>query len=69
MVRHHGGVPYLKIPQDKDTDDLNVPRNSTAECFDFIIKDLDDAIALLPERILSLLSGLWKDRRCLCAGL
>lgn len=51
MVRHHGGVPYLKVPQDKDVDDLFVPRNSTAECFEFIVKDLDDAIALLPERI------------------
>lgn len=52
MVKYHGGVPYVKVPQDKDADDLNVPRNSTAECFDFIIKDLDDAIALLPEHIL-----------------
>ncbi|RPD39546.1 RagB/SusD family nutrient uptake outer membrane protein [Chitinophaga barathri] len=51
MVRHHGGVPYVKVPQDKDTDDLYVPRNSTAECFEFILKDLDDAIALLPARI------------------
>jgi hypothetical protein len=53
MVKYHGGVPYVKVPQDKDADDLNVPRNSTAECFDFIIKDLDDAIALLPEQILA----------------
>lgn len=49
MVIHHGGVPYLKVPQDRYTDDLYIPRNSTAECFDLIIKDIDDAIALLPE--------------------
>lgn len=48
MVVHHGGVPYLKVPQNKDTDDLYIPRNTTAECFDLIIKDIDDAIALLP---------------------
>ena len=33
MVLHHGGVPYLKVPQDKDKDDLYVKRNSTPECF------------------------------------
>lgn len=49
MVMYHGGVPYLKVPQDRFTDDLYIPRNSTAECFDLIIKDIDDAIALLPE--------------------
>lgn len=49
MVMYHGGVPYLKIPQNRETDDLYIPRNTTAECFDLIIKDLDDAIALLPE--------------------
>lgn len=51
MVRYHGGVPYITVPQNKDTDDLYVKRNSTAECFDFIIKDLDEAISLLPEQI------------------
>lgn len=50
MVRTYGGVPYIKIPQDRYTDDLNVPRNSTAECFDFINEDLDKAISLLPAR-------------------
>lgn len=51
MVRYHGGVPYITVPQNKDTDDLYVKRNSTAECFDFIIKDLDESISLLPEQI------------------
>ena len=50
MVIHHGGVPYLKVPQDKDKDDLMVKRNSTAECFQFMVEDLDHAIALLPAK-------------------
>lgn len=45
----HGGIPYITYVQQQGVDDLNVKRNSTAECFDFIIKDLDYAIANLPE--------------------
>lgn len=52
MVKHHGGIPYIKEPQDRYEDDLFVPRNTTAESFQFIIEDLDQAIALLPQRIL-----------------
>lgn len=43
-VFQHGGVPIIKHPQTVD-EDLFVSRNSTAECFDFIIEDLDLAIA------------------------
>ena len=50
MVVYHGGMPYITKAQDKDKDDLYVTRTSTAECFDLIIKDLDDAIALLPAK-------------------
>ncbi len=46
-VKYHGGVPIIKTPQ-KLTDDLMVSRNTTAECFDFIIEDLDNAISMLP---------------------
>ena len=53
MVIYHGGVPYITVPQDKDEDDLYVSRNSTSECFNFIEKDLDDAIPLLPKHVLS----------------
>lgn len=52
MVSTYGGVPYIKIPQDRYADDLDVPRNSTKECFEFIAKDLDQAITLLPKKIL-----------------
>ena len=47
MVRLHGGVPIIKEPQLLE-DDLNVKRNSTAECFEFILSDLDEAAKLLP---------------------
>ena len=50
MVMYHGGVPYITIPQNKDKDDLYVKRNSTAECFDMMIADLDKAISMLPEK-------------------
>lgn len=50
MVRHHGGVPYIKVPQNKDTDDLYVKRNSTKECFQYMVEDLDRAISLLPAK-------------------
>jgi hypothetical protein len=48
-VYHHGGVPIITTPQEL-SDELNVSRNSTAECFDFILKDLDEAIAALPPK-------------------
>lgn len=49
MVYYHGGVPIIEIPQEL-TDDLKVKRNSTAECFNFIIKDLDEAAKVLPAK-------------------
>lgn len=51
MVNYHGGVPYLKAPQDRYKDDLFPPRNSTADCFKFIIEDIDAAMAGLPDVI------------------
>lgn len=48
-VVYHGGVPIIEEPQ-LLTDDLLVPRNTTKECFDFILEDLDAAIAGLPDR-------------------
>ncbi|OYD43529.1 RagB/SusD family nutrient uptake outer membrane protein [Sphingobacterium cellulitidis] len=51
MLRLYGGIPYITIPQDAKTDDLNTPRNSTKETFDLLVKDLDEAIKLLPQTI------------------
>lgn len=47
MVYYHGGVPIIEVPQEL-TDDLMVTRSSTGDCFNFILKDLDDAVDLLP---------------------
>ncbi|MBB2147570.1 RagB/SusD family nutrient uptake outer membrane protein [Pedobacter gandavensis] len=58
MVRTYGGVPYIKIPQDRYADDLDVPRNSTKECFEFIVQDLDQALTMLTKKISSS-SGNW----------
>lgn len=47
MVKYHGGVPIVKVVQNLG-DDLLVKRNTTAECFDFIVNDLEEAINNLP---------------------
>lgn len=47
---YHGGIPYITNVQVQGEDDLYVARNSSAECFDLLVKDLDEAIASLPER-------------------
>ena len=49
MLYYHGGVPIIKVPQELK-DDLNVSRNSTKECFDFVIEDLNAAIDVLPAK-------------------
>lgn len=64
MVMYHGGVPYITVPQDKNVDDLYVKRNTTKECFDYMIKDLNDAISLLPEHISSTASNFGKIDGC-----
>lgn len=64
MVIHHGGVPYIKVPQNKDTDDLYVKRNSTAECFQFMVEDLDYAITLLPAKIAGNSSNYGRIDQC-----
>ena len=51
MVKYHGGIPYIKKPQDRYEDDLQTPRNSTKESFEFILNDIEEAIPKLPEKI------------------
>ncbi len=49
MVKDYGGVPLILNVQDyKRPDSLFVKRNKTSENFTQIIKDLDDAISMLP---------------------
>lgn len=51
MVRCHGGVPYIKEPQDKDDGDaLLVSRNSTKECFQYMEEDMKIAVNNLTTR-------------------
>ncbi|SEW52843.1 RagB/SusD family nutrient uptake outer membrane protein [Chitinophaga arvensicola] len=47
MVSRYGGVPIILTPQNLE-DNLNVSRNKTSECIAQIVKDLDNAVALLP---------------------
>jgi hypothetical protein len=47
MVKRYGGVPLILVPQKRD-DDLLVKRNSTSQCIQQIISDIDSAIVNLP---------------------
>jgi starch-binding outer membrane protein, SusD/RagB family len=47
LISFFGGVPLITEPFELD-DNFNLPRNSYDECMDFVVKDLDDAIDLLP---------------------
>jgi len=51
LVKSYGGVPLILTPQEPATDltALQVPRSKTSECVTMILKDLDEAIAVLPE--------------------
>ncbi len=54
MVRSYGGVPIVREPLDDKYDGganegLYVPRSKEKETWDFVLEDLDNAIALLPE--------------------
>src|SRR5690606_13454681 len=48
MVKRYGGVPIITIPQTQD-DDLFVARATTDETFAFVIKEMEEAVELLPE--------------------
>ena len=47
LLKLYGGIPYLTIPEDWETDNLNVPRNSTTQCIDSIVADLNHC-SILP---------------------
>lgn len=53
LVKRYGGVPIIKTVQsypEQSIEELQVPRNTEYEVYDFILEDLDQAIALLPEK-------------------
>jgi|GEM_PF-39822 SusD family. len=52
LAKRYGGLPKVFEPQTLDLNDestLSVTRESHADTYDFILKDLDEAIADLPE--------------------
>lgn len=51
LVKNYGGVPLILTAQapTQDLTALAIPRSKTSECITQVIKDLDDAIALLPD--------------------
>lgn len=52
MVKRYGGIPIVEVVQnfpEQGIEELKVPRNKECEVYDFIAKDLDMAISLLPE--------------------
>lgn len=48
IVKRYGGVPVITEPQEL-SDDLFVKRQTSDECFEFIIRELEEAAELLPE--------------------
>jgi hypothetical protein len=52
MVKRYGGVPIIKEPQDVSLsfEELQVPRSTEEEVYDFIAEDLDLAIELLEDK-------------------
>ncbi|MDR1784090.1 MAG: RagB/SusD family nutrient uptake outer membrane protein [Dysgonamonadaceae bacterium] len=52
LAKRYGGLPIIEAPQTLDANDestLWIARSSHADTYNFILKDLDDAIAGLPE--------------------
>ncbi|MBC3759208.1 RagB/SusD family nutrient uptake outer membrane protein [Hyunsoonleella sp. SJ7] len=47
LIKFYGGVPIITTAASLD-DNFNIPRNTYEECVDFIVKELDEAAAVLP---------------------
>jgi hypothetical protein len=48
LLQQFGGVPIVTRPLSTGSPELQAPRNSRNEVVDLIVKDLEDAIAILP---------------------
>ncbi|KAA3635394.1 MAG: RagB/SusD family nutrient uptake outer membrane protein, partial [Bacteroidetes bacterium] len=48
LIRYYGGVPIMENALGLD-DNFDLTRNSYQECVEFIVSELDEAIAVLPE--------------------
>ncbi|MDR2953499.1 MAG: RagB/SusD family nutrient uptake outer membrane protein [Prevotella sp.] len=52
LLRGFGGVPLVdRVYNIEEATKIDMPRSNVADCLDFILKDLDQAIALLPETV------------------
>ncbi len=54
LVKRYGGIPIITKTQsypEQSIEELQVPRNTEFEVYDFIKEDLDKAILLLPETV------------------
>ena len=49
LIRSYGGVPIIEEAFDINSDWSGVKRSSYDECVDYIVKDLDEVIATLPD--------------------
>ena len=72
LVKRYGGVPLLEKAQ-QITDTLSIARSSHEACYDFILKDLDDAIANMPAtsdkgRANKYVAAAFKSRVAIYAG-
>jgi hypothetical protein len=78
LVKKYGGMPIIQEVQvfNNNLDSLQVPRNTEAEVYDFILNDLDAAIADLPDsrdasnsnRATKMVAQALKSRAMLYAG-
>jgi len=75
LVKRYGGVPIIDHVQsiDSDIDSLKVPRSSMKDCYDFMLSDLDYAIANMPAksdagRANKYVAAAFKSRVALFAG-
>ncbi|MFC2113372.1 RagB/SusD family nutrient uptake outer membrane protein [Bacteroidota bacterium] len=48
LIKYYGGVPIMESALGLD-DDFNLVRDSYEDCVDFIVKELDEVAAILPE--------------------
>ncbi|MBO0948460.1 RagB/SusD family nutrient uptake outer membrane protein [Fibrella forsythiae] len=53
LVRYYGGVPLIDKPYDLGQADYTIARNTMEECINFIVKDCDEAAALLKGKSLA----------------
>lgn len=71
LVKKYGGVPIIRVPQSPDSsiEELQVPRNTEQETYDFILEDLNKAVADLPESWLDGANAKYANRATKYAAL